>query len=340
MLVLSHRVKETPSEMPHKPLNFLFILAAIFVVSFCDLPPLGMPPTDSKKATKLPPCKACSELVQSFLEGMKRTERNKHDGGDAAWEEERLGSYKTSEIRLVEIQEKLCTDLKRGEDQCHQLAEDNEALFEWWFKNQDEDLHKYLCIDQLKVCCPEGFYGPQCDPCTDCKGNGKCKGTGTRKGNGKCACDTGYEGESCSKCAVQFYESFKDESKLLCSSCFKACGDTGCTGAGPQNCLNCRTGWRMQNDDDIKAAGCQDIDECYEQKHPCSRNQFCVNSEGSFSCLDCDKSCIGCSGDGPDLCDQCAIGFELRDGMCLGRTLGVERELYTFLLLNPALAFV
>lgn len=61
-----------------------------------------------------------------------------------------------------------------------------------------------------------------------------------------------------------------------------------------------------------------DIDECIAKKTPCKRNQFCVNNEGSYSCLECDKSCNGCHGDGPDLCTECAQGFELRDNMCTG----------------------
>lgn len=31
--------------------------------------------------------------------------------------------------------------------------------------------------------------------------------------------------------------------------------------------------------------GCVDIDECSNEKSVCKNNQFCVNSEGSFSCL-------------------------------------------------------
>jgi hypothetical protein len=48
---------------------------------------------------------------------MVRTARGKFEGGDAAWEEERLGSYSHSEVRLVEIQEKLCSIVERGKDQ-------------------------------------------------------------------------------------------------------------------------------------------------------------------------------------------------------------------------------
>lgn len=81
-----------------------------------------------KRAIKLAPCQSCRTLVDSFKKGMDRTSRGKYEGGDAAWEEQKLGSYMTSEIRLVEIQEKLCNDIERGQDQCHTLAETNEGL--------------------------------------------------------------------------------------------------------------------------------------------------------------------------------------------------------------------
>lgn len=75
---------------------------------------------------------------------MIKTERGKHEGGDAAWEEQRLGSYKRSEVRLVDIQEGLCNDIIVGQDQCHALAETSENLIEeWWFKEQDDAAGKY-----------------------------------------------------------------------------------------------------------------------------------------------------------------------------------------------------
>lgn len=79
-------------------------------------------------------------------------------------------------------------------------------------------------------------------------------------------------------------------------------------------CRVCKQGWIMQPD----LGGCIDIDECATDKHKCTKNQFCVNSEGSFKCLECDKSCDGCTGDGPDLCNECTDGYELRDGLCKG----------------------
>lgn len=175
-------------------------------------------------------------------QGMEKTERGNHDEGDADWVRQRLKTYKNSEVRLVEIQESLCKDVYRGEDQCHSLVEELEHTIEdWWLNNQDEnpDLHNWLCVETTAVCCPPNRFGPNCEQCNDCNGNGVCKGNGTRKGNGKCLCDKSYRGESCNECALQFYESFRDESKLLCSPCSVACRkDTGCTGAGPtgQHC--------------------------------------------------------------------------------------------------------
>lgn len=63
---------------------------------------------------------------------------------------------------------------------------------------------------------------------------GKCKGNGTRRGNGKCACNEGYDGENCNQCATGYYESFRDETKLLCSICHVSCNaEHGCNSAGP-----------------------------------------------------------------------------------------------------------
>ncbi|XP_052838137.1 cysteine-rich with EGF-like domain protein 2 isoform X1 [Drosophila gunungcola] len=260
-----------------------------------------------------PPCRACSQLVGSFKEGLERTKRG-HGGGDTAWEEEKLRSYKNSEVRLVEIQEKLCSDTGVvNKDHCHNLANEHEALLEDWFthkQTESPDLQSWLCVDQLAVCCPANTFGPHCQLCSDCSGNGKCKGAGTRKGNGKCKCDPGYAGENCNECGLIHYESFRDEKKLLCTQCHAACGEGGCTGGGSKSCRKCKDGWIMDSE-----AGCVDVNECLEQKS-CRPQQFCVNNEGSFSCLECDRSCDGCDGDGPDMCKKCAVGFALKNGKC------------------------
>lgn len=73
-----------------------------------------------------------------------KTEKGKFEGGDTAWEEEKLGSYKKSEIRLVEIQEGLCKDVDEGQDQCFSLAEMYDSdIEEWWFKEQDNNPGKH-----------------------------------------------------------------------------------------------------------------------------------------------------------------------------------------------------
>ena len=79
---------------------------------------------EERTLAKLPPCSACKVLVSSFDKGVERTSRGKFEGGDAAWEEKNQGKgYATSEVRFVEIQEKLCTDVDRGQAQvsCYHL---------------------------------------------------------------------------------------------------------------------------------------------------------------------------------------------------------------------------
>lgn len=134
------------------------LLKLCFVVSLLSVAAaIDDPQKQKDKSTKLPPCKACTVLVESFNLGLERTKRGKHAGGDAAWEQEKLRAYKKSEVRFVEIQEQLCTEVKRGQDHCHTLSNDHESLIEDWFTHkQDEepDLHAWLCIKQLSVCCP------------------------------------------------------------------------------------------------------------------------------------------------------------------------------------------
>ena len=78
------------------------------------------------------------------------------DFGGFSWEERNQAKgYAQSEVRLVEIQEKLCDDVERGQDQCHDNHHAWEAhLEEWWQEHQDEkSLKDYLCVETLKVTC-------------------------------------------------------------------------------------------------------------------------------------------------------------------------------------------
>ncbi|MCL4122043.1 UNVERIFIED_CONTAM: hypothetical protein GTU68_054772, partial [Idotea baltica] len=144
-------------------------------------------------------------------------------------------------------------------------------------------------------------------------------GGGTRKGNGECDCNAGYEGELCTSCSVGFYEAYKDETKVLCQPCHKACQGP-CSQAGPKSCVICKQGWRMDTDN-----GCLDVNECLAEKSPCKINEFCINNEGSYTCIKCNRACDGCSGDGPDMCDKCAVGFILEKDVCVDKS-GRERE--------------
>ncbi|CAG9816986.1 unnamed protein product [Phaedon cochleariae] len=292
---------------------------AFFLITFSSISGIINSLDTPKNSVILPPCKVCKVFVESFKKGLERTSKFKFEGGDTAWEEEKLGSYATSEIRFVEIQEHLCSEVKDGKDQCYNLIEDyEEKLEQWWLgkQNEEPDLYKYLCIDTFTVCCPDLHYGKNCTPCPGfpdniCHSNGKCKGSGTRKGNGKCYCEQGYAGDYCDNCAVNYYVSYKDEQKLLCSPCHDSC-DGPCTKAGPTGCVICKSGW-MQD----KEKGCIDINECAAPVSPCTPLQFCVNKDGDYRCLDCDRSCAGCTGDGPDMCKNCATGYYRKDNLCL-----------------------
>nr|XP_045583789.1 cysteine-rich with EGF-like domain protein 2 isoform X3 [Procambarus clarkii] len=282
---------------------------------------------ENLKSAKLPPCAACKTLVESFQKGIESTARGKFEGGDSAWEAEKMVSYKKSEVRLIEIQEKMCKDVERGQKQCEAGAEAHEGLLEdWWFREQERqpDLHTWLCIDTLRVCCPANHYGPRCLPCkggidNPCSGNGKCKGAGTRKGSGDCSCNPGYKGDMCDSCSYGYYEAYKDDTKLLCEECHKSCNGP-CSGPGQKSCVACKAGWLMDTE-----KGCLDVNECAFNKSPCKRSQFCVNNEGTYTCLECDKACNGCTGDGPDMCEKCAEGHVLDKDMCVDED-SVEEE--------------
>uniref|UniRef100_A0A8D9BEM2 Cysteine-rich with EGF-like domain protein 2 n=1 Tax=Cacopsylla melanoneura TaxID=428564 RepID=A0A8D9BEM2_9HEMI len=272
------------------------------------------------KDDKFPPCKTCKLYVESFLKGIEKTAKGNFAGGDTAWEEEKQKNYARSEVRLIEIQENMCSEVSGFSDQCHNFAADIESeIEEWWFKVQhskekDSDLFTWLCINNLKRCCPIDHYGPECKPCVGfpnvCFGNGKCKGNGTRKGNGQCSCNKEYQGELCNVCNTGYFQAYKDDKTILCSKCHSSC-ESECSSGGPKGCAKCKTGWASDKD-----IGCYDINEC-SQEDICETNKFCVNTEGSYRCMQCDPSCNGCDGDGPDMCQKCAQGYKLVDNICL-----------------------
>ena len=60
----------------------------------------------------------------------------------------------------------------------------------------------------------------------------------------------------------------------------------------------------------------QDTDECI-MNNPCPKDKFCVNNDGSYRCVTCDKACDGCDADGPDNCLKCAEGFKIKNNVCV-----------------------
>ncbi|KAK9503967.1 hypothetical protein O3M35_010417 [Rhynocoris fuscipes] len=301
------------------------IKPAVWLLLFCITSGFSKNPKDDKKEEILPPCQACKTVVNSFERGMSKTDKRNFGGGDTAWEEEKLGDYTRSETRLVEVQEQLCTDVERGQKQCYSLAEKWEHLLEEWWESRDGTLLDWLCIKKVEHCCPDKHFGPECKPCPGypdniCSNNGRCKGSGTRKGNGECSCNEGYTGTDCNTCINGFFEAYRDEKKLLCTKCHASCKN-GCTKAGHKGCVECNSGWLMDPE-----RGCLDIDECATLKQPCKSNEFCVNNDGSHSCLACDNSCQGCHGDGPDMCDKCADGYTLKDGLCISKQTTTSQD--------------
>lgn len=258
-------------------------------------------------------CEACRLVVRSFDKGMEETARGKHEGGDTSWEERNLKSYTDSEVRLVEIQERLCEEVKTGKAQCLSLAEDSEFDIEhWWFKQRNKNvrLFDFLCISKLKRCCPTGKFGPNCQACeSDCNKHGVCDGTGTRQGTGKCNCESGYTGEECDNCAEDYFRVATSD-HFACRKCDPACKN--CYGPGQTNCTECRKGYHKHD-----VNGCVDINECDIEMDMlgdtklCKKNQYCVNTDGAYRCAECHMSCSDCVGYGPDMCIACAHGYKL-----------------------------
>jgi len=62
--------------------------------------------------------------------------------------------------------------------------EEHEAKIEDWWETGSLDtidnFYQWLCIDQLKLCCPQGTFGKNCRQCQRgdngqiCSGNGEC----------------------------------------------------------------------------------------------------------------------------------------------------------------------
>ncbi|KAK0137160.1 Cysteine-rich with EGF-like domain protein 2 [Merluccius polli] len=260
-------------------------------------------------------CSTCRQVTDNFKKGVERTAKQNFGGGNTAWEERTLSKYETSEIRLTEILEAVCDS---SSFECNRMVEEHEDLFEtWWFKRQTKnpDLHKWFCVESLKVCCPKGAFGPDCNDCVGgldrpCHGNGACDGDGTRGGDGHCSCNHGYEGEFCLECIDGYFGKVKNDTFALCTECHASC--QSCSGGTNQDCDECKAGWEEDEQD-----ACVDVNECSrDDPASCGEEEYCINNEGSFSCKGCDRVCSGCTGAGPDACRSCSTGYHDVEGTC------------------------
>lgn len=157
-----------------------------------------------------------------------------------------------------------------------------ETIEDWWLKLRSKgvELFDHLCVDKLKVCCPENHFGPTCEPCTGhpdnvCNGHGRCNGSGTRNGTGACDCYAGYTSDQCQDCKSNY---LRVDDK--CEKCDSGCED-GCHSLGPKGCLSCAKGYYEHEE-----LGCQDVNECLPvDNNPCASATMCVNTNGSYECM-------------------------------------------------------
>uniref|UniRef100_A0A8D2B1X1 protein disulfide-isomerase n=1 Tax=Sciurus vulgaris TaxID=55149 RepID=A0A8D2B1X1_SCIVU len=274
---------------------------------------LLLPPSGSDAARKPTPCQRCRTLVDKFNQGMANTAKKNFGGGNTAWEEKTLSKYEFSEIRLLEILEGLC---ESSDFECNQMVEQQEERLEaWWLqlKKKYPDLFEWFCVQTLKVCCSPGTYGPNCSACQGgserpCSGNGHCNGDGSRQGDGSCQCHMGYQGPLCKDCVGSYFSSLRNETHSICTACDESCKT--CSGPTNRDCLECEVGWELVEE------ACVDVDECAAETPPCGQTQYCENVSGSYTCEECDSTCVGCTGKGPAKCKECVSGYSKEGGQC------------------------
>ena len=222
-------------------------------------------------------CDNCRQLVADFGRGVEDTKSGGFQGGDVVWEEEKLSVYADSELRFVEILERVCGS---KEFACLSILEEFEdALEEWWRSGRKVDLFEWFCVDRAALCCLAGEFGPNCSPCYKwhglvCSGHGKCVGDGTRGGDGVCQCDTGFTRDNCSACSHGHFQIGHDDT-FSCAPCGTKC--VTCDGPGDSGCVECRSGFRMS------AGKCEDINEC-DLFDYCKDGEECVNTDGAYEC--------------------------------------------------------
>merc|ERR1712135_61319 len=93
--------------------------------------------------------------------------------------------------------------------------------------------------------------------------------------------------------------------ELVCHSSCETC-----SGPGADECTSCKAGFNEEKSGEGEDAKmkCVDINECVEQSGICPVGKYCANTEGSYSCEDCHRSCADCFGPGQRHCTECVVG--------------------------------
>ncbi|XP_063713281.1 cysteine-rich with EGF-like domain protein 2 isoform X2 [Symsagittifera roscoffensis] len=280
---------------PLNRLNFVLFSSLLFSILLLTFPMTVHAKSKSSQQIE-DSCKECREMVGMFMDEFRATDTGLYEGGDTAWEVKNLKDYRKSELRLIEITDKMFKSKKDKISRMLEKVEDD--LESFWFSHWDHlnaegnsELEDYLCVSLLKYCCAYGHFGPDCLPCrvrhedfahstdpkTICFDHGTCSGNGTRTGTGDCKCDSWHQGKFCDEC---------------------------------------KKGYTRDEGEDAFTM-CRDIDECndLDNHNPCVEGEFCDNYPGYFKCEKCHPACNGgpCTGFLAKDCTvtACAEGYEL-----------------------------
>ncbi|KAL3321086.1 Cysteine-rich with EGF-like domain protein 2 [Cichlidogyrus casuarinus] len=257
-------------------------------------------------------CAVCRDIRQTLLDNVDLSKNKNYGGGNTHFEEKKMGSYKTSETRLMEILESLLA--KHQKPPGNLILEALEPKIErWWTKvfakNPDSDketLGKSLEFCTPKYCCPDGHFGPNCEPCKSCNIlGGSCNGNTTKLGTGACECHKGFQGDECLDCDLKV--AYKTEDS--CALCDEACEK--CTGPTAKDCEKCKSGYWKKD-----GQTCEDVDECEQHGEGfCPDGTYCKNKVGTFHCDSCGPRCNRCLK--KDECLECTQGYEVQDNVCV-----------------------
>ncbi len=187
--------------------------------------------------------------------------------------------------------------------------------------------------------CSDGFTGTYCDGCADgyqdrdgngvctpacgtadidCGENGACSDA---SGTASCVCEAGYDGDSCSQCAVG-YQDFDENgtctpdcttAALVCGGNNGTCADSSGTarcecleGYTGSDCADCTAGYQDNNQDGT----CEQT--CESASLDCGSYGACSDGSGLATCV-CGTGYTGTS------CSDCIAGYQDNDsnGSCL-----------------------